>query len=81
MVPTVFFAVITAYMAGLRTDFYHLSMYWLTLTGERREGGRDGGKEGEVVVSKAPACPLALSLCRCTGSQALARRVFLDTQW
>ncbi len=32
MVPALFYAVITAYMAGLRTDFYHLSMYWLTLT-------------------------------------------------
>ncbi|KAM3570514.1 hypothetical protein VYU27_007416 [Nannochloropsis oceanica] len=32
LVPTIFYAVITAYMAGLRTDFYHLSMYWLTLT-------------------------------------------------
>lgn len=33
MVPTLFYAVVTAYMAGLRTDFYHLSLYWLTLTG------------------------------------------------
>ena len=31
VVPTLFYAVITAYMAGLRTDAYHLSMYWLTL--------------------------------------------------
>lgn len=32
LIPTLFYAVITAYMAGMRTDFYHLSMYWLTLT-------------------------------------------------
>ncbi|EWM20670.1 atp-binding cassette sub-family g member 2 [Nannochloropsis gaditana] len=31
LVPTIFFALITAFMAGLRTDFYHLFMYWLTL--------------------------------------------------
>ena len=39
VVPTLFYAVITAFMAGLRTDFYHLSMYWLTLTvrGDKRE--------------------------------------------
>ncbi|KAM3574054.1 hypothetical protein VYU27_003952, partial [Nannochloropsis oceanica] len=32
MIPTLFYALITAFMAGLRTDFYHLAMYWLTLT-------------------------------------------------
>lgn len=33
IVPTLFFALISAYMIGLRTDPMHFFMYWLVLTG------------------------------------------------
>lgn len=32
IVPTLFFALISAFMIGLRTDPTHLAIYWLTLT-------------------------------------------------
>jgi ATP-binding cassette, subfamily G (WHITE), member 2 len=32
IIPTLFYAAISAYMIGLRTDPFHFLMYWLTLT-------------------------------------------------
>jgi hypothetical protein len=59
LVPTLFYAIITAFMAGLRTDFYHLSMYWLTLTGTFGERGREGRREeGGRVGTPAALAPV-----------------------